>query len=315
MNLIELSIQTATDSVEALSAFLMANGALGIQTRDRQDFENKNTPGYGELIMTDDIKDLPEAAEVSGYFDESTFDQTLPAQTKEKLTELKGYQLNIGSGVIALNRIVDQDWENNWKEYYHPVRLSHWFTVVPEWENYQTKSHHEQIIRLDPGMSFGTGTHITTQLALQYLEKTMVKDDARVLDLGTGSGILAIAAHKMGAQQVVGTDIDAHALTFAEENIKLNELENQITLQESDLLKQVSGEYDIIIANILAEILMELVPNLAEHLADNGVVILSGIDQAQRDKLVAKLAEFNFEVISEMRQKTWVSLLVKKQEV
>lgn len=313
MKLKSLKIQTANEVEEALTEYLVTElGAVGTEVRRRQDFIAAGERHQSELVELDLIEDLPADIEVIAYFNEDADLQLSMKEVQAKLAQLVSFGLAIGEGTISTGEIADQDWNTVWKNYYDVVQVTHDLTIVPEWIDYQPKHADEKIIRLDPGLSFGTGTHITTQLALLALEKIMLQPQT-VLDLGTGSGILAIAAHKLGATKITATDIDEQALTASKTNLALNQIAD-VQLSESDLFSNVHGQYEIVIANILTEILLLLVPNLAEHLAPQGQVIMSGIDIEQLPKLTAKLSEYGFEIKLQMQQERWVALIVVKKE-
>ena len=167
------------------------------------------------------------------------------------------------------------------------------------------------MIRLDPGLAFGTGGHTTTQLVLLAMERALVKPMS-VLDVGTGSGILAIAASKLGASQVLGTDISDEVVTAAKENIALNDVDN-IDVRKANLLKDIDDKYDLIAANILADILLELIPDLDSHLNKEGKVIFSGIDYLQLPKIEKSLAENGFEIKMKMQEGRWIGLLIARK--
>lgn len=313
MELLQLTIATAQDAEEALSEYLTSELlAQGVEIRRRSDFTDVESRTHGETIDIADVADLPEDIEVTGYFSTDRDSGELKILIQAKLAELASYGLATGSREITEGVVADTDWNESWKQYYHVVSVTRDLTIVPEWLDYEPKTADEHVIRLDPGLSFGTGTHITTQLALLLLEKAIRPND-RVLDVGTGSGILSIAAEKLGAKQIVATDIDEQAMTASKENISLNN-SNKIELVESDLLANVTGEFDLIIANILTEILLPLTGQLAEHLAAGGQVIMAGIDIDQLRKLEESLNMHQFTIKMRVQQERWVALLIEQQK-
>lgn len=313
MKLLQVNIQTSHEVEEALTEFLTTDlGAEGIEVRRLQDFKDAKLHHMGEVVDLDEITNLPEDIEVVGFFKADTATADLAKAIEAKLTELKSYDLAIGTGDITFAFVEDTDWNQAWKKFYDVVQVTHDLTIVPEWLEYSAQTPDEKLIFLDPGLSFGTGTHITTQLALLGLEKVL-RPGQKVLDLGTGSGILSIASEKLGAASILATDLDEQALTASKTNLALNG-SRKIKLLESNLFSAVEGKYDLILANILTEILVLMVPDLADHLADKGSVIFSGIDIDQLPKLEKLLIEYNFEIKIRMQQERWVALIVTRKE-
>lgn len=167
------------------------------------------------------------------------------------------------------------------EKYYHPVKISERFTIVPTWENYEKVSTDELIIELDPGMAFGTGTHPTTVMSLQALERTVKAGDT-VIDVGTGSGVLSIGAALLGASNVQALDLDEVAVRSARENIELNQVGNVVTVGQNNLLQGIEGPVDIVVANILAEVIVRFVDDAAKVLKPGGMFITSGIISAKK---------------------------------
>ncbi|MCT6892200.1 MAG: 50S ribosomal protein L11 methyltransferase, partial [Lactobacillus sp.] len=229
----------------------------------RSDFEQAGWESDSTIVKLDEIKDLPEDLEFLAYFDIEQDKAELVKKYQKKLSELEGYGLKIGEAEVSASYIKDEDWNTVWQKFYHPIDFSRHLAIVPEWEQYKPAFKDQNIIKLDPGLAFGTGSHKTTQLALLGLEQILVKPET-VCDVGTGSGILAIASSILGARSVLATDISDEAITAANENISLNNLTN-IKVQKTNLLNKVKDKYDIIVANILAEILLDLIPELDEH--------------------------------------------------
>lgn len=313
MKLLAIKIETSHEIEDALTVFVQDDlHALGTEVRKRSDFEQAGWEKDSTVVKLDEIKDLPKDLEFIAYFDQEQDVQTLITKITNKLSELKSYGLNIGEAKITSYYIEDQDWNTVWQKYYHVINFSRHLAMVPEWEDYQPVFPDQKIIKLDPGLAFGTGGHTTTQLVLMGLERVLTKPMS-VLDVGTGSGILAIAAAKLGATNVVATDISDESITAANENVALNDLHN-IEIKKSNLLKDVNGKYDIVLANILAEILLDLIPDLAAHVKENSRIIFSGIDYLQSDKVVSALNKYGFDIELKMQQGRWVCLIVKPKQ-
>ena len=206
----------------------------------------------------------------------------------------------------------EEDWAESWKQYYHPIPLGR-VTVVPAWQEYTPKEG-EAIIRMDPGMAFGTGTHETTRLVMKMMQDVIAGGE-RVLDLGCGSGILSLCASKLGASFCAAYDIDPVAVRVAEENIREDGADN-IVCGVSDLLRSVDvsgGKYDFVLANIVADVILRLLPDVGAYMKDKGRMILSGIICPRADEVRAAAAANGFTIIEEREENDWLAILVEKQ--
>ncbi|KJY55415.1 Ribosomal protein L11 methyltransferase [Lactobacillus kullabergensis] len=313
MKLLIIKIETSHEVEDALNIYSHdVLHCLGTETRRRSDFEQAGWESDSTIVKLDEIKDLPEDMQFLAYFDTEQDKADLVKKFQKKLSELKSYGLKIGQAKVSASYIKDEDWNTVWQKFYHPIAFSRHMAIVPEWEKYEPAFKDQKVVKLDPGLAFGTGSHKTTQLALLGLEQTLVKPKT-VCDVGTGSGILAIASSILGASSVLATDISDEAITAANENISLNNL-NNIKLQKTNLLNKVKGKYDIIVANILAEILLDLIPELNEHLNSNGKVIFSGIDCDQIEKIRTALTTNGFQIILSMQQGRWIGLIIERKD-
>ena len=208
---------------------------------------------------------------------------------------------------LAADGVEQQDWENAWKAYYHALPIGQRLAIVPSWEQYDTD---RTVIRLDPGLAFGTGTHETTALCLELLD-SLVQGGERVLDVGTGSGILAIAALKLGAREADGVDIDPMCVRTAGENAERNGVDGHFRVLVGDLSDKAEGVYDIITANIVANAILHLAPCVPALLAGGGTFIASGIIDAREEEVCAGLAAAGLKVEEVRRQGGWVAILCK----
>lgn len=216
-------------------------------------------------------------------------------------------------GKIEVIGVNEEDWANSWKEYYKPTRIGNHMVVVPAWEEY-TPLPDDVVVRMDPGMAFGTGTHETTRLVIELLEK-YVKKGMRVLDVGCGSGILAIFASKLGAKECAAYDIDPVAVRVARENIEKSGQTN-ITCEQSDLLKQVDlsgGKYDIVCANIVADIVIRLSDDIDKYMNDDAVILASGIIVERENDVIEALDKRGFEVAEKIVDNGWCAIVFKKK--
>lgn len=214
---------------------------------------------------------------------------------------------------IEVNGLKEEDWANSWKQYYKTLKIGKRIVIVPAWETYEPQEN-EITVRMDPGMAFGTGTHETTRLVIELLEDYTVPG-CRMLDVGTGSGILAICASKLGAATCNAYDIDPMAVRVANENIRDSGQKN-ITCQVSDLLRQVDlsdGPYDLICANIVADIIIRMTPDVGAYLKDNGVLLASGIISERADDVIAAFLKQGFAIAEKREDNGWCALAVRKK--
>ncbi|MEK4275480.1 50S ribosomal protein L11 methyltransferase [Paenibacillus sp. FSL R7-0026] len=316
----ELTIHTTEESVEMISNFLHEAGAGGVSIEESGTLNKKRDTTYGELYDVP-LNDIPEGfAVIKGYFSEGTDMVALQSEVNPRIEELSEFGIDTGEVRYETRTVDEDDWATAWKQYFKPVRVSERLTIKPTWEEYTPESPDEKIIELDPGMAFGTGTHPTTSLCLRTLE-TVIQGGEEVIDVGTGSGILAIGAIKLGAKHVLALDLDPVAVISARENVELNGLEQQITVKESDLLS-VLGSQDpalgvqlpvkVVVANILAEIILLFVDDVYHALESGGTYIVSGIwknkEQVVHDALVAS----GFEVSAIHRDEDWLAFVARK---
>ncbi|MEO2257705.1 50S ribosomal protein L11 methyltransferase [Paenibacillus amylolyticus] len=316
----ELTIHTTEEAVEMISNFLHEAGAGGVSIEESGTLNKKRDTTYGELYDVP-LNDIPEGfAVIKGYFSEGTDMVALQSEVNPRVEELSEFGIDTGEVRYETRTVDENDWATAWKQYFKPVRVSERLTIKPTWEEYTPESSDEKIIELDPGMAFGTGTHPTTSLCLRTLE-TVIQGGEEVIDVGTGSGILAIGAIKLGAKHVLALDLDPVAVISARENVELNGLEQQITVKESDLLS-VLGSQDpalgvqlpvkVVVANILAEIILLFVDDVYHALESGGTYIVSGIwknkEQVVHDALVAS----GFEVSAIHRDEDWLAYVARK---
>ncbi|WP_057893737.1 50S ribosomal protein L11 methyltransferase [Lacticaseibacillus brantae] len=307
----KISVQTSTEAVEAVSNYLMSLGAEGIQIEDAADFQNEEFLANGVWLDPDTFAHQEEGAKVTGFFNAKTHLPELVPEIQSKVAQLADFGLDPGAGTVSVDSVADDDWANTWKQYYHPVRVSHDLTIVPSWETYQPQQPNEMVIQLDPGMAFGTGTHPTTQLMLTALE-TLMRGSERVIDVGTGSGVLAIAAEMLGASHILATDVDQVAVDNAKMNLAFNPV-TKIDVIANDLLEGIDEKADLILANILAEVLLPLIPQLDHALAKRGQVVLSGIFYDKVAPVKQALATNGFIVRAESRLGDWSAIVAHRQ--
>lgn len=309
----EFSVAIDNEAAEAVSSIFSDLGSSGVAITDRKDF--LNLPEYGSDTLWElDEADFPkEGVIIKGYFTEHDDLEKIERDLTLRIKKLEGYGLDITHFDIKVSDVKEEDWSNAWKKYYHPVNVTRFLTIVPQWETYRKRFDDERIIYLDPGLAFGTGTHPTTQLCIQALE-THLFPQASVFDVGTGSGVLSIASSLYGAGDIRAYDLDEVAVTSARDNIKLNQLEESISVKANNLLTDVDDCADIIVANILTEIILPFIPQAKLRLKENGIFITSGIIFEKKDAVIQTLEQHDFDILQVNQMKDWVAIIAKKQE-
>jgi ribosomal protein L11 methyltransferase len=311
MNWLEVSVHTSQEAVEAVSYLLQEIGAEGVAIEDPEVLTRQYEQRYGELIALKE-EDYPSSGVIiKAYFPERINLNETVSEVEQKVQRLSEYGLNPSPGTVQVEKVAEESWENQWKKYYKPIRVTEKLTIKPVWEEYSPTSSGEQIIELDPGMAFGTGTHPTTNLCLAMLEKYL-KPDHRVIDVGCGSGILSIAAVKLGAKRVLALDLDPLAVEKAQENVELNGVLDKVMVRQGDLLKEVSETAECIVANILAEIILAFVHDLPRVLVPGGLFIGSGIIKEKAESVKQALEQIGLQVIETVRQEDWVAIVARK---
>ncbi|WP_278578230.1 50S ribosomal protein L11 methyltransferase [Granulicatella adiacens] len=311
MNWLEVSVNTHSESVEVVSSILIELGSKGVSIEDPQDYYQLTDEQLEWLKVQQ--KDLYETDTVivKGYFQPSQWSKDSDVLLHEKLEEIKVYGLQTGPLSIQVKEVGEEDWANAWKQYYFPVRVTRFLTVVPSWIDYEREQDDELLIELDPGLAFGTGTHPTTQLSLTALEQT-IRGNESVLDVGTGSGVLSIASKLLGASKVTAFDIDEMATRVAKENIALNPTIGEIEVFENNLLVGVDQKSDLIVANILAEILLQMPQDAYRNLNDDGSLILSGIIESKANEVKEAYEKAGFTLVERMTMREWNCFIMKK---
>ena len=311
MNWLEVTVNTHSESVEVVSSILIELGSKGVSIEDPLDYYQLTDEQLEWLKVQQ--KDLYETDTVivKGYFQPSQWSKDSDVLLHEKLEEIKVYGLQTGPLSVQVKEVGEEDWANAWKQYYFPVRVTRFLTVVPSWIDYEKEQDDELLIEIDPGLAFGTGTHPTTQLSLTALEQT-IRGNESVLDVGTGSGVLSIASKLLGASKVTAFDIDEMATRVAKENIALNPTIGEIEVFENNLLVGVDQKSDLIVANILAEILLQMPQDAYRNLNDDGSLILSGIIESKANEVKEAYEKAGFTLVERMTMREWNCFIMKK---
>lgn len=312
------TIDTTTEAVDLISSMLDELGVEGIEIEDHVPLTESETKGMFIDILPDLGPDDGKA-KVSFYLDVDVDPESLIEQVKEGLEELKMF-VNIGEGTITESQTEDKDWMNNWKEYFKPFTVDD-ILIKPTWETVPEEHKDKLMIEIDPGTAFGTGTHETTQLCIRQIRKWLKAGDT-VLDVGTGSGILAIAALKLGAASAFGTDLDENAVTAAEENAEVNGITpEQFKVIAGNIIDDEAVQtqaglecYDVAVANILAPVIIMLQGEIAKHVKHGGMFITSGIINTWEERVLEAFAgNDEFEVVDVAHQGEWVAITARRK--
>ena len=275
----------------------------GLMIEDYSDFSLSGM--YGELVDESILNADRSTVRVSLFVPE---EKNLSEYTSFLTERFEALGISVTLTADGMN---EEDWSESWKKYYQPIPLGK-VTIVPAWQDYDAKEG-EIIIKMDPGMAFGTGTHETTRLVMKIMQDE-IRGGERVLDVGTGSGILSICASKLGAKSCNAYDIDPVAVKVAKENAEADGCAN-ITVGVSDLLRGVDladGKYDFCVANIVADIIIRMMPDIDKYVKDGAPVILSGIISMRADEVRESIKQNGFSVIREERENDWLAIMVKK---
>jgi ribosomal protein L11 methyltransferase len=307
----EISIHTTNEAIEPISNILHEAGASGVVIEDPFDLTKEREDQFGEIYQLDPQDYPDEGVIIKAYIPVNSFLAETVDGIKEAINGLKLHNIDIGKNTVTLLEVNEEEWATAWKKYYHPVKISERFTIVPTWEDYTPVHTDELIIELDPGMAFGTGTHPTTVMCIQALERTVNKGD-RIIDVGTGSGVLSIAAALLGAEQISALDLDEVAVTTARENVELNRVQHVVEVSKNNLLEGIDVTVDGIVANILAEVIVRFTDDAAKIVKKDGYFIASGIIQQKKQEVKDSLIKAGFEITETLLMEDWVALIAKK---
>ena len=305
----EVSISTKEENEEQLSIFLNTI-SKGVSVEHSVDILKSKIDNFDDKLRLDPT-DYPESdIRILVYFDET---QNIDSKLNDIKQFVKETPLKSKDNIEISAKLIDEvDWENEWKKYFHNFKVGKNFFIVPSWEYDDADiADSDKVIKIDPGMAFGTGDHATTSLCLTLLED-VIKADDKVIDVGTGSGILSIGAYLLGARSIKATDIDELSLQVSKENFVLNGCDDEISVMPADLLKDETEHYDVIVANILAHIIDDMIDDAYELLNENGRFIASGIIVEKQDEITAHMKECGFAIKEVLEEDGWVAILAEK---
>lgn len=309
MDWIELVVSTTHEAAEAVGGALYSCGISCWATEDKADLEefmHNNTELWD--YVDDELLNGDETVKVKVYLPDDRQGRDTLIMVKSALEQLglNEKELNTGSLAMSVNSVNQEDWANEWKKYFHPIEIGKKLTVCPSWEEYDNKDG-RSVLYIDPGCAFGTGGHATTKLCLMLLEGMDCRNK-KVLDVGCGSGILAVAALLLGADKAVGVDIDSAAVPVAAATAELNGVQEKAEFRQADLVKGITGKYDIITANIVADIVIRLTPQIPALLAPGGKYIVSGIIDERKAEVIKCLEDNGFAVLGAPDEAGWTAI-------
>ena len=317
MKWLELHIDTVHAGLETVETLLSSLGIDGVVIDDETEFQDflENNHQYWDYVDEDLEKQMQGKSRVTFYLETGEEGFAKMGEVRMALEELKKEHDDWGTLLMTMDTMEDADWENNWKQYYKPMEIGERLLVIPQWETAEVGDRVPLI--LEPGLTFGTGSHATTRLCLMALEKH-VKPGMRVVDLGCGSGILSIAALKLGAAEARAIDIDDKCINVAYENAAMNGIgKDSYTVLSGNILtdqsavEQLGGGYDIVVANIVSDIIIALAPQARYYMKEDALFLCSGIIDTRAEEVKGKLVEAGFEVLEERSADGWFSFLCK----
>ena len=319
MNWTEISITTNQNGIEAITGALLNIGITGIRIECADDFNDflEGTEVYWDYV-DEDLMYLKDCeTKVILYLPENAQGIDMLTSLKQALVDLKAIG-DYGNLEMSLNNVKEEDWENNWKQYFKPLKIGDKFLIKPSWENVENPEN-RKILEIDPGMSFGTGTHETTKLCLESMDEVDLSNK-EVLDLGCGSGILSIGALLSDANHVTLVDIDSNSTRIAKENIEKNSFpEDKFTIYCGNIIDDEKlaetigyGKYDVIFANIVADVLKAMSPLFSKYLKDGGILVTSGIIVERKDEVIDEIKKQGFKVIKDAEDGAWACVRLVK---
>lgn len=314
MEWIELIVHTTTEGTDRVSGILTDCGAAGTMIEDRADIPDPGKPhGIWEIIDSSLLDNMPQDVLVHAWYEDNSAFPPLLESIRNRLAELSASEtevMNFGTLQLDTASVNDQSWTDIWKKYFKPFHASEHVVIKPTWEPF-TPEENDLVIEIDPGMAFGSGTHETTGMCLSLLEE-VIHGGEEIIDVGTGSGILAIGAAKLGAGHVLAIDIDPDAVKVARENVIQNRVEPLVSVQQGNLLDRVSDVCDICVANIISDVIISFAAALVNHIRPGGLFICSGIVGVRSDEVAQALKKADYEILKKEIRGEWTAFLCRR---
>lgn len=302
----EVQIKTTAELEDIIINILYDVGATGLAIEDPRDIlELTQTRVDWDFIDSSLIDLEPDVILIKAYFSEHEDLDFIIQAIRDKIRDHP--MISNEENILTISLVSDDDWSESWKKYYKPVNIGERIVIKPSWEEHYPKEG-EIIIELDPGMAFGTGTHETTIMCIEALEKYIKAGDI-VYDIGCGSGILSVVSSKLGADKVIGVDLDELCVKISNENILLNKVEDLIDIRRGNLLDVITGKADVIVSNIIAEIIVGMTGDIKEFLKDKGIFIASGIINSKVDLVETALIDSGFNIVDIINRNEWVCIV------
>ena len=317
MEWLELKIDTSPSGLDAVTALLEEQGITGVIIDDEGDFKDflERNRQYWDYVDEDLLREKAGVSRITFYLERNEGALDTIARVRIAMSALKKAHPEYGPLLLTIDSVADADWENNWKKFYKPMEIGQRLLVVPQWET--AKDNGRVRLVLNPGLTFGTGSHATTRLCLQALDK-YIHGGEKVLDLGCGSGILSIAALVLGAKEAFACDIDEKCVDVAYENAALNGVgKDRYTVRWGDVLTdralqaQLGGGYDIVVANIVADVIIGLSGRVRPFLKEGGLFLCSGIIDQRAEEVLAQLRADGWIVMERHDSEGWYSFLCR----
>lgn len=312
MTWVEVQVKTHAEFEEIISNIMYELGVKGLAIEDPKDILEFEQNESDWDFIDPELFDLEsDNIIIKAYFPDGEDLEEKIRLVRENVEEKPLEDQGRSLGEVTTLEVYEKDWAEAWKKYYKPIKVGRNIIIKPTWEDYEGQED-QIIIELDPGMAFGTGTHETTILCLKALEK-YVEDQDIVYDIGTGSGILSIAAAKLGASQVIGVDLDPVCVRVARENVQENQVSPLVQIEKGDLFQVIEGRADLIVSNIIAEVIVNMADSIKDYLRDGGVFIASGIVADKEEMVKESLEGQGFKILEINRMKDWVSVISRKE--
>lgn len=308
---LEITLTTTHEASELITDTLLALGAEGVYTEDPYEFDQLTDDGFG--IIKPEREELYDSSDVTvkAYIDPDLYrNDELETLIKTELQQLQStFTMDFGPLNLSITMADESSWDD-WKMQYPPISMTEYLTIIPNWAEYSPREK-ERVIRIEPGIAFGTGDHPTTRLAIQAMSQHLTPEST-VFDVGTGSGIIALSAGALGAQSVTAFDLDETATANAQHHVDMNQLGSVVQVQTNNLLEGISATASIIVANIITPILLRLLDDAYRCLEPEGVFIMSGIQEGEEQELISAASAIGFVDISKTVDSGWVCLVCGK---